>query len=116
MLCTACQNIFRGQLILNDGERREYKDHHLTAQSFAQAVSQNCYICTSLQEHYRTDHNRSTLGPLQLAEVLRDTGTQYSLDIKHEFSSVKLYVYAHERDLDGMTLWYDNPEWRPSCN
>ena len=77
MLCTACQNIFRGRLIsrdddffeividgaeisnddeISDDDERSI-DHHLTAQSFAQAVSQHCYICTYL---YRSKGSGAT--------------------------------------------------------
>ena len=79
MLCSACQSMFRGPLILDktifdeDGWS-ERRDHHLTAQSFAQAIRQNCYICNSTFQEYQGD-KASTLRPSQFEEGLE--GTKY---------------------------------------
>lgn len=74
MLCSACQSIFRGPLIFGESGCSERRDHHLTAQSFARAIRQNCYICSSMFQQYQGDI-ASTLGLPRFAEELE--GTQY---------------------------------------
>ena len=76
MLCSACQSIFRGPLIFDEDGRSEHRDHHLTAQSLAHAIRQNCYICSSTFQQYQGD-KASTLGPSQFEEGLE--GMKYYL-------------------------------------
>lgn len=45
MLCTACQEIFRGQLDVNS---REDEQHHPDLQSLIQSATQGCYICNAV--------------------------------------------------------------------
>ena len=108
MLCSACQRIFRGQLIFNDKGFSKHKNHHMTAQSFAHAISQKCYICTSILQQYQADR-RDTLGPLQSAEVLRVTEYYFSKGkAKDDISSLKLWVRSSESPLDKKFIGYDD--------
>ena len=115
MLCSACQRIFRGRLIFDDKGYSKFENHHVTPQSFAHAISQKCYICTSMLWQYQGDR-RGTLGPQQLAEVLR--ATEYYFSAKDADSSLTLWISSSESYLGGGTTWYDDydPEWHPSCN
>ena len=114
MLCSACQRIFRGRLLFNDDGDSKTENHHKTAQSFADAISQKCYICTSMLQQYQGDR-RGTLGPLHLAEVLRATEYYFTKEhAKDDISPLILWV----RSSDKRMYWYDDydPERQPSYN
>ena len=95
MLCWACKSIFRGPLILSERGYcvSEERDHHLTAQSLAQAISQNCYICSSTFQQYQAD-KASTLGPQRLIEGLEGTKYYFSTDDRPRCPTLCLYWYG----------------------
>lgn len=115
MLCSACQRIFRGQFIFNGEGSSNLEDHHKTAQSFAHAISQKCYICTSMLQQYQADR-RGTFGPLRLAEVL--WATEYYFSANDGMSSLTLWISSSEPSDRSKPYWYDDydSEWRFSCN
>ena len=78
MLCSACQRIFRGQWIFNDKGYGKHEIHHMTAQSFTHAISQKCYIRTSMLQQYQANRRGTFGGPLQLADVLRASEYYFS--------------------------------------
>ena len=112
MLCSACQRIFRGRLIFEDREYSKYRyskreNHHMTAQSFAHAISQKCYICTSVLQQYQADR-RDTHGPQQLAEVLRATKYYLTRGAKDDNFSLYLWILSFESPLDDEITGYDD--------
>ena len=111
MLCANCQNVFCGQFI---EDRSEYANHHLHPQSFARAISQKCYICTSMLHRYQGD-GRSTLDPLQLAEVLK--ATQYYFIAEDDVPRLTLMITTYGEYYDEAITWYDDydSEWHTSC-
>ena len=118
MLCSACQRIFRGQLIFNDDGISKIEDHHMTAQSFAHAISQKCYICTSILQQYQAKR-RGTLDPRQLAEVLRATEYYFRKEkAGDDISYLMFWFRSSESHWDKIFSAYDDcdPEWHPSSN
>ena len=118
MLCSACQRIFRGQLIFNNHRSSENENHHMTAQSFAHAISQKCYICTSILQQYQAKR-RGTLDPRQLAEVLRATEYYFTKDeAGDDISYLMFWVRSSKSPSDDEITGYDDcdPEWHPSSN
>ena len=117
MLCSACQRIFRGQLIFNDDGFSENENHHETAQSFAHAISQKCYICTSILQQYQADR-RGTLGPQQLTEVLRATEYYFVRKAKDDRFHLYFWVRWSESRLHDKITGYDDcdPERHPASN
>ena len=116
MLCSACQCIFRGRLIFDDNGRSKHENHHMSAQSFAHAISQKCYICTSMLQQYQA-YRRGTLGPLQ--KVFTATKYYFTREkAKDDISSLTLWVRSSELFLENGIYWYDDcdPERHPSSN
>ena len=104
MLCSACQSIFRGPSIFQDGNG-EHRRHHLTAENLAQAIRQNCYICTSLLEEYQDD-KASTLDLPRLAEGF--VGTKYgSSDSSNRYRCLRFALYSDWVDLNRSSIRYD---------
>ena len=112
MLCSACQRIFRGRLILNDKGFSKLETHHMTTQSFADAIDQKCYICISMLLQYQA-HRKGTLGPLQLAEMFKPM--VYRFITEDDFHPGNFWIHSGEGR--GIT-WYDDSdlEWHTSCN
>ncbi len=118
MLCSACQRIFRGQLIFNDDGFSENENHHETAQSFAHAISQKCYICTSILQQYQADR-RGTLGPRQYTEVLRATEYYFRKGkAGDDICRLSFWGRSSESPSDDKIIGYDDcdPERHPSFN
>ena len=93
MLCSACQSIFRGPLIFDAEGQSDRKDHHVTAQSLAQAIRQNCYICNSAFQH-----KADTFSPQGFEEGL--DGTKYRFSTEDGTPYPTLWLYGPEPD------WY----------
>jgi len=50
MLCDACQNIFRGKLLLD-----RPLAHHQIKKSLLEAAEQSCHLCTRLSTYFSKD-------------------------------------------------------------
>ena len=90
----------------------------MTAQSFALAISQKCYICTYMLQKFQADR-RGTLGPLQSAEGLRATECYFTKEkAKDDIFSLTLWVRLSDLPLHERIYWYDDydPERHPSSN
>ena len=97
MLCSACQSIFRGPLIFSKHGLSKNRDHHLTAQSFAQAIRQNCYICDSTFQQYQRD-KASTLDPQRLVEGIERTEYYFSNEDGTRDPTLCLFGYGSARN------------------
>ena len=96
MLCSACQSAFRGPLIFDDSGYSEGIVHHLTAQSFSEAVRQGCYICSSMFQQYQGDKT-NTLGPQRLLEGIE--GSEYYFSTKYSPRYPTLWLLGYESNI-----------------
>ena len=90
--------MFRGSMIFKP------EDHHLTAQSLAQAIRQGCYICNSTFQQYQGD-KASTLGPSQFGEGFE--GTKYYFQARDGPPYISLNLLWYGPDLKIYNLRYD---------
>ena len=96
--------MFRGPLIFDERGYSETRDHHLTAQSLAQAIRQNCYICSSTFQQYQGD-KASILGPQRLLEEVE--GTKYYFSTEDRSLDVSLWLYWCGPDRKRYNYRYD---------
>ena len=66
MICNACQNIFRGDLHLFEGEEpgsyvSDRRVHHMTIEDFRKAIQKHCQICVLIWREVMDDSQDTTL-------------------------------------------------------
>lgn len=97
MLCTVCQNIFRGKQAIGTGDTGSPKPHHATVTSLRDSAQQECQICVPLWSQFTQDGqvNLLQLQPRSKGDL---NGTWYILNSSEEseFESIRAATGSYE--------------------